>query len=68
MTADRRILTRISTLIEACLHDPFAGIGKPEQLTYGAQGARSRRITDAHRLVHLVDGDDLIVLQPRHPY
>jgi len=59
---------RINTLIDACLREPFEGIGKPEQLKYGAQGAWSRRITDEHRLVCFVDGDDLIVLQARYHY
>ncbi|MFT3945220.1 MAG: Txe/YoeB family addiction module toxin [Ancrocorticia sp.] len=67
-TTDRRILKRINTLIDACLREPFAGIGKPEQLKYGAQGAWSRRITDEHRLVYLVDGNDLIILQARYHY
>lgn len=66
--ADRRILKRIHTLIEASLRDPCEGIGKPEQLTYGAQGAWSRRITDEHWLVYLVDGEDLIILQVRYHY
>ncbi|GAA5145215.1 type II toxin-antitoxin system mRNA interferase toxin YoeB [Microbacterium pseudoresistens] len=67
-TADRRVLKRIDKLIEECLRDPFEGIGKPEQVKYGAQGSWSRRITDEHRLVYLVDGDDLIVLQARYHY
>lgn len=66
--ADRRVLKRINALIDACLRDPFEGIGKPEQLKYGAQGAWSRRITEEHRLVYLVDRDDLIVLQARYHY
>ncbi len=28
-------------------------------------GAWSRRITKEHRLVHLIDGDDLVILQAR---
>jgi toxin YoeB len=32
------------------------------------QGAWSRRITEEHRLVHLVSGDDLVVLQARYHY
>lgn len=67
-TADRRVLKRINALIDACLRDPFEGIGKPEQLKYGAQGAWSRRITEEHRLVYLVERDDLIVLQARYHY
>ena len=66
--ADRRVLKRVNTLIDACLRDPRASIGKPERLMYGAPGAWSRRITDEHRLVYLVDGDDLVILQARYHY
>lgn len=66
--ADRKILKRINTLIDACLRDPFEGIGKPEPLKYGASGAWSRRITDEHRLVYLVIDGDLIILQARYHY
>ena len=31
-------------------------------------GTWSRRITDEHRLVYLVDGDDVVVLQARFHY
>lgn len=67
-TTDRKVLTPINTLIDAALRDPFEGIGKPEQLKYGAAGAWSRRITEEHRLVYLVDGEDLIILQARYYY
>ena len=66
--ADSRTLKRINVLIDACLRDPFGGIGKPEQLRYGTPGAWSRRITEEHRLVYLVDGDDLVILQDRYHY
>ncbi|TFH51932.1 Txe/YoeB family addiction module toxin [Actinomyces viscosus] len=67
-TTDRRVLKRVNTLIGAALRDPFGGIGKPEQLKYGASGAWSRRISDEHRLVYLVVGDDLVILQARYHY
>ena len=67
-TTDRKVLTRINTLIDTALRDPFEGIGKPEQLKYGAAGAWSRRITEEHRLVYIVDGEDLIILQARYHY
>lgn len=67
-TADRRILKRINLLIDACLREPFEGIGKPEQLKYGAQGSWSRRINEEHRLVYLVTGEDLVILQARYHY
>lgn len=67
-TADRRILKRINALIDACLRDPFTGIGKPEPLKFGIPPAWSRRITDEHRLVYYVDGEDLVILQARYHY
>lgn len=67
-SADRALLKRINRLIEDALRDPIAGIGKPEPLKYGLQGAWSRRITEEHRLVYQVDGGDLIVLQARYHY
>jgi len=65
---DRAVLKRVNTLIEATMRDPFAGIGKPEQLKHVLAGAWSRRITEEHRLVYKVDGDDLIVLQASYHY
>lgn len=65
---DRSIVKRINRLIDDMLRDSFAGIGKPEQLKYGISGAWSRRITEEHRLVYLVNGDDLILLQARYHY
>jgi toxin YoeB len=65
---DRTTLKRMNTLIEATLRDPFTGIGKPEQLKHVLAGAWSRRITEEHRLVYSVDGDDLIILQARYHY
>lgn len=65
---DRAVLKRVNTLIEAAMRDPFVGIGKPEQLKHVLAGAWSRRITEEHRLVYKVDGDDLIVLQARYHY
>ena len=67
-TADRRFLSRIHLLSDACLRDPFHGIGTPKQLMYGARGAWSRRITDEHRSVHVVDGEDLVILPARYHY
>lgn len=68
LAADRKILTRINRLIDAALRDPTSGIGKPEPLRHVLAGAWSRRITDEHRLVYLVDVDDLVILQARFHY
>lgn len=65
---NRQTLKRIDRLIDDALRDPTDGIGKPEPLKHLLTGAWSRRITDEHRLVYLVDGDDLVVLQARFHY
>jgi toxin YoeB len=65
---DRATLNRVNRLIEAAVRDPTSGIGKPEPLRHLLSGAWSRRITDEHRLVYLVDGDDLVILQARYRY
>lgn len=64
----RRMLPRINRLIEDAMRHPFEGMGKPEPLRHALSGAWSRRITGEHRLVHLVDGDDLVILQARYHY
>ncbi|WP_454084228.1 Txe/YoeB family addiction module toxin [Georgenia sp. Marseille-Q6866] len=66
--ADRSTLKRVNRLIDESLRDPTGGIGKPEPLRHLLAGAWSRRITEEHRLVYLVDGEDLVVLQARFHY
>ena len=68
LTTDRSLLKRINRLIDDARRDPFTGIGKPEQLRHALSGTWSRRITEEHRLVYLVDGDDLVILQARFHY
>ena len=68
LAADRTTLRRINRLIDDALCDPVAGIGKPGPLRHMFAGAWSRRISEEHRLVYLVDGDDLVILQARFHY
>jgi toxin YoeB len=68
LAADRSTLRRINRLIGDPMRDPVTGIGKPEPLRHLLAGAWSRRISDEHRLVHLIDGDDLVILQARFHY
>jgi toxin YoeB len=67
-TTDRATLKRINRLLHAIARDPFDGIGKPEQLRHALAGAWSRRINEEHRLVYLVEGDDIVILQARYRY
>lgn len=68
LAADRRMLARINRLIDDAMRDPTTGIGKPEPLPHMLSGAWSRRITEEHRLVHVLDGKDFVVLQTRIHY
>lgn len=65
---DRKTLKRINALIVDAVRDPFGGIGKPEPLRHQLGGAWSRRIDDVNRLVYLVTGDEIRVLQARYHY
>lgn len=67
-TNDRKLLKRVNQLLRDTLRDPFEGIGKPEPLKYGADGAWSRRITQEHRLVYMLADGDLVILQARYHY
>jgi len=66
--ADRTAVKRLNRLIDDALSDPTSGIGKPEPLRHMFAGCWSRRIIEEHRLVYLVDGDDLVILQARYHY
>lgn len=67
-TADRKLLTRINTLIREIQREPFTGIGKPEPLKHALAGYWSRRITEEHRMVYKVEGDALLLAQLRYHY
>jgi toxin YoeB len=62
LSADRTVLKRISRLIDEAPRDPADGIGKPEPLRHMLAGTWSRRISEEHRLVYPVEGDDLVIL------
>ena len=67
-SANRATLKRINRLLDDVCRDPFDGIGKPEQLRHALAGTWSRRIDEEHRLVYLVDGEDIVILQTRYHY
>lgn len=67
-TTDRATLRRVNRLLDDIMRDPFAGIGKPEQLRHALAGAWSRRIDERNRVVYLVDGTDVVILQARYHY
>jgi len=65
---DRKMVERINKLIRETQRDPFSGMGKPEPLKHALSGFWSRRITDEHRMVYRVEGDQLQIAQLRFHY
>lgn len=67
-STDRATLKRINRLLDDIARDPFTGIGKPEPLRHALAGAWSCRIDEEHRIVYLVEGDGIIIVQARYHY
>lgn len=65
---DKKILKKINELIKDTLRNPFTGLGKPEPLKNDLSRLWSRRISDEHRLVYLVDKENLIIISCRYHY
>ena len=65
---DKRMVERINRLIRETQREPFTGLGKPEPLKHALSGFWSRRITEEHRMVYKVEGDNLLPAQLRHHY
>ena len=65
---DRRLALKTMKLVEAVMRDPSEGIGKPEPLRYLGAAVWSRRITQEHRLVYLVEDERVTFLQGRYHY
>ncbi len=68
VATDRKLALRAFSLIEEILRDPFTGTGKPEPLKYLAPNTWSRRLTQEHRIVYLVQDDRITFLQARYHY
>ena len=67
-TEDRRVLRRINELLKDIARNGNEGIGKPEALKHGFHGYWSRRITQEHRLVYRVIGDEARIAACRYHY
>ena len=65
---DRRVALRCLELVEATMRDPCVGLGKPEGLRHLGSHVWSRRLTQEHRLVYLIQEDQIDFLQARYHY
>jgi toxin YoeB len=67
-SGNKNVMDKITRLIEDIQNTPYEGIGKPEALKHDWAGYWSRRITNEHRLVYKVEGENIIVVQLRYHY
>lgn len=65
---NKKVLERITQLIQAIQKTPFQGIGKPEALKYNLSGYWSRRINKEHRIVYRIEGNRIIIISLRFHY
>ncbi len=65
---DRGTALKIFEIIDDIMLNPFEGIGKPEPLRYLGSGVWSRRITQEHRLVYVINDDKIDFIQCRYHY
>jgi toxin YoeB len=65
---NRKTALRALKLVEAIIRDPYDGIGKPEPLKFLGPDVWSRRLTQEHRIVYLVQDSRIDFLQARYHY
>jgi len=65
---DKKILKKINELIKDIKRHPFEGLGKPEALKFDFAGCYSRRINHEHRLIYMIDEDEVIIIACRYHY
>ena len=63
---DRKVLKRINNLLVDIQRNGNEGIGKPEALKHDFAGYWSRRITDEHRLVYKIHGEEIRIAACRY--
>jgi len=57
-----KALQKLATLLLELTEHPTTGTGKPEPLSGNRTGQWSRRITQKHRLIYLIEEEKVIVL------
>ena len=65
---DKKIVKKINELIKDIKRHPFEGLGKPEALKFDFAGCYSRRINHEHRLIYMIDENEIIIIACRYHY
>ena len=65
---DKKMVSRINSLLKDISRTLFSGIGKPEHLKFKYKGFWSRRIDGEHRLIYQVKDDTIQIAKCRFHY
>ncbi len=65
---ERRVALRLVDIVESVMRNPFEGVGKPEPLKHLGPGIWSRRLTQEHRVIYLVQQTAIHFLKARYHY
>lgn len=65
---DSKKATKILDMVTAIMSDPFTGIVKPEPLKYLDSDYWSRRIDLEHRLIYIVNNEQIVFFTCRYHY
>jgi toxin YoeB len=65
---ERRVAVRLLEIVESVMRGPFQGIGKPELLKHLGADVWSRRLTQEHRVIYLIQHDAIHFLKARYHY
>ena len=67
-SGNKKLIKKITQLIESININPYNGLGKPERLKYELSGIWSRRISGEHRLVYEIINDKILIHSVRGHY
>ena len=56
------LLKKLANMLRELVEHPTTGTGKPEQLSGDRAGQWSRRISSKHRLIYMIDNENVVVL------
>ena len=65
---DRELLKKVNELIRDIERGSYDGLGKPEALIGDLSGYWSRRITQGHRLIYKVVGNEIWIARCKDHY
>jgi toxin YoeB len=65
---DKKVFTKLTSMINDTCRNPFGGNGNPEPLKYQLSGYWSRKINNEHRLIYKVSEDCIEIISCRYHY